>query len=621
MPNGHSYYRYSSAIQGQGDSIRRQSSLVEKVAAEKGIPLIRSYADYGLSAYRGDNSKFGMLARFKQDVKDGLIPRGDWLFVESLDRLSRDRISEAQKVLEDLLLEDIVICTVADRRVYTKASLDEPLQIIGAILIMSRAHEEAQMKSFRASEAWAERHRNQEKGEICPGWLYLDGEVYQPIPYRVQFVVIMFEMAARGIGASAIADDLNERGIPPFSAEEVKVNNRVKVRTGKKAERWGPSSVRNILINRAVLGEYQPRTEVEKEITKIVDGKEARVKVREKEPAGDPILEFYPQIISANLWQQVERARRRNKARAKGGALGKTYANLFRDIAVCSRCRGPMIVPYSDSKNPQRATLVCANANRKHKCKRRTYFKKELVETAILDHVKEYRLSEIFRDPDKEKALQSAENEIAEITLKLERLEKESAKLLKLIRESEDDDETQFYRTDVKEMLATKKAALARRDYLKGERVTLIANRDTRRDAEAVVTKLRSDLNRLDERIRETYEEVEKSKLQRYQFAIRSKLSAALHAFVGSIEFDPDDMTIIVFIDGDRIPEGRCGYLFRQTERRGRWQVRDIEFVRRVQIPITRYHFWPENVQPLSELIQLQSSKIYSTGAGDDMKG
>src|SRR5262245_19177135 len=90
-----SYLRFSSKKQGAGDSIRRQYELAEAWAKKIGIPLDTSLRiDKGISAFKGKNADIGSLGEFLRLVENGRIPKGSYLVVESLDRLTRNDVQE-----------------------------------------------------------------------------------------------------------------------------------------------------------------------------------------------------------------------------------------------------------------------------------------------------------------------------------------------------------------------------------------------------------------------------------------------------------------------------------------------------------------------------------------------
>ena len=89
-----SYSRFSSPEQRKGDSLRRQVEASRKFAQAHGLELDEGLSDIGISAYRGANRYKGALARFLQLVREGKVPKGSFLLVESLDRLSREQVLE-----------------------------------------------------------------------------------------------------------------------------------------------------------------------------------------------------------------------------------------------------------------------------------------------------------------------------------------------------------------------------------------------------------------------------------------------------------------------------------------------------------------------------------------------
>ncbi len=86
----YSYLRFSTPEQEKGDSKRRQMDLARRYADAQGLDLDETltFHDLGVSAFRGSNLD-AALGAFKSAVTDGRVPRGSYLLVESLDRLSR----------------------------------------------------------------------------------------------------------------------------------------------------------------------------------------------------------------------------------------------------------------------------------------------------------------------------------------------------------------------------------------------------------------------------------------------------------------------------------------------------------------------------------------------------
>src|SRR5438094_483711 len=144
------YSRVSSPEQLRGGGIARQRSLAEDFCRRHGWTLdARSYSDLGLSAFKGANLAAGELAAFIKAVEQGAIPRDSVLLVESHDRLSRQKPVLALDAFRKVLSLGVTVCTMADDKVFTEASLDDVGDLLTSIIVMSRAHEESKTKQMR----------------------------------------------------------------------------------------------------------------------------------------------------------------------------------------------------------------------------------------------------------------------------------------------------------------------------------------------------------------------------------------------------------------------------------------------------------------------------------------
>jgi len=203
MTKAYSYVRFSSAIQAQGDSLRRQTELSAQYAAKHGLVLDQSLTlhDEGLSGYTGENRTKGALAVFLKAVESGMVPRGSYLLVESLDRLSRDTITQQMTLFMGLINSGIVVVTMADGQVYSQATIDADFtKLMTSLVVMMRAHEESLMKSRRLRAVWAEKRKNGSNEKLtaqCPAWLKLnpDRNSFSLIEERVAIVKRIFQMS------------------------------------------------------------------------------------------------------------------------------------------------------------------------------------------------------------------------------------------------------------------------------------------------------------------------------------------------------------------------------------------------------------------------------------------
>jgi DNA invertase Pin-like site-specific DNA recombinase len=392
-PLAYSYIRMSTDLQLKGDSLRRQLDASASYAAANGYDLVdvSRLQDIGISAFRGANVAGGALGRFLEAVKAGRIPAGSFLLVESLDRLSRQKIRTSLSIFLSILDAGINIVTLADRRVYTPQSSDQLEDLLCSLVIMSRAHEESQTKSQRVGAAWASKRANAKTKPLtatCPAWLKLsrDKKRFEVIEERASIVRSIFDDCASGVGIHVITRRLNEAKLPVFG----------------KSHGWHSSYVAKILANRAALGEFQPH--------RLVDNKRV--------PDGDPIKDYYPRIIDGELFYRAQQSRSqrliRGKNRPLGGRKGSGISNLFSGLARCAYCKSKMKF-HNKGSGPKGGTyLVCENAKRGLGCEK-TGWRYEHFEASFLAFVKEVDLASIINSESQAKARSDLENELASL--------------------------------------------------------------------------------------------------------------------------------------------------------------------------------------------------------------
>ncbi|WP_081265270.1 recombinase family protein [Pseudomonas fluorescens] len=316
-----SYIRFSSAKQSAGDSEARQMRAAKEFAVERGLQLADPteylFFDRGRSAYKGKHlDDTGELARFLAFVDDGTIPPGSFLVVESLDRLSREKVRDALPRFLDLLAKGINVYTSTDKRLYTREYNE--IDLIISIISMSRAHEESATKGSRVSSAWRKKQADARAtgkplGKLRPLWLDVTPEGYTLNPDHAQVVRRIFDLSTQGHGSRNIAATLNQEGIPAFSA-------------GRKnfSGLWGFSTVRHILDSRTTLGEYQPHI--------FIDGV--------RTPDGEPIKGFFPAAVDEETFYRAQAAR--GSRRLHKITKQTTNFNVMAGIFFCFNCGAAM---------------------------------------------------------------------------------------------------------------------------------------------------------------------------------------------------------------------------------------------------------------------------------------
>ena len=403
-PRCYSYIRFSTPEQQRGDSARRQVDLAREYAELHGLVLDEDYTirDYGRSAFTGENRTKGALSIFLKDVQNKRIPKGSVLIVESLDRLSREKVLDALEVFRSIINAGITIVTLQDGYEYSKDKINENfVSLIISILLMSRANEESSTKSIRVAEAWNSKRKNiasRKLTSVCPYWLKLDRDkdIFEKIPERCRVVKKIFELSRDGMGTESIAKRLNEKG----------------VKSWRKNKGWHPSYVSKILHNRSVLGEFQPH-----KIVELDDGKR-------RQPCGEPVPNYFPKIIDEKLFYQVQE--RLKRKRAVGGKAGKVN-NLFGGVAKCGYCGSSM--QFIDKGRPPKGGryLTCDKARRGLGC-HGNLFRYDEFEESFLEYCSGLDINSLIgdgRDASDRVAILTEDRELAdgEIRVKLKKKE------------------------------------------------------------------------------------------------------------------------------------------------------------------------------------------------------
>ncbi|MFI4891420.1 MAG: recombinase family protein [Steroidobacterales bacterium] len=372
-----SYARFSSEKQRHGASLQRQLEAATRYAHKHSLDLDPStYRDLGVSAFRSKNVE-GALGAFIEAVDAGRIPKGSYLLIESLDRLSRDTVDVAMELFLRITRKGIIIVTLLDEKVYSSATIKERwTDLIVAMAIMARANEESVTKSKRASDAIA---RRIQRGEIAqtrlPTWMKFSADRKSAIliPQRTKVVQRIFDNVVDGLGAREIARNLNRERVPVlFYATE-----------------WRQSAISQLLKNPAAYGEFK----------------------------GEVVL---PAVITKARYLKVQQIVK-DRTLHKGGFSRFNPNNTFVGLAKCGHCGRPMrFLPRTDGS----IYLRCVGSSDNGTCDARL-FPFVSCETALVVHLSVMETNfgltrTIFTE--KHEQAQTVENEIANVKSKQERL-------------------------------------------------------------------------------------------------------------------------------------------------------------------------------------------------------
>lgn len=416
MPKAYSYIRMSTPEQLKGDSKRRQLARTHKYAEDHGLELIDSFRDLGISAFRGKNAEFGELAKFRELVDSGDIERGSYLIVESLDRLSRDKVTKAFARLSDIINKGIILVTLDDGQTYSDDTLEKnSFQLYIALGAMARAHEESKRKADLLSHTWmGKRERLRASGLILtskvPAWLHADrakNEIVE-IPERVEIIKEIFDMTCGGYGAYSVAQYLNKSGIKPWG--------------NRKNAVWRDTYIKKILASRTVLGEFQPHTvQVDKD------------KKRRLVNDGDPIHGYYPAIISPQKFLQAAQAKASRRTRG-GGRKGPAYANLLTGLLSCKCSAGIRYLDKGRSPKSGGQYLRCSVALSGGSCKARP-FRYEIVESKVLHAIETLDVGKVLGGNSRQQRLADLQHDLSMLHVDRDGINTKIARIIKFIGE------------------------------------------------------------------------------------------------------------------------------------------------------------------------------------------
>lgn len=391
-----SYLRFSHPDQAKGDSLRRQTELRDAWLARNNATLDTSLdmTDKGISGYTGEhrsNPDRHALAAFLALVKKDRIPKGSYLIVENLDRLSREDIIPALSLLLELIQAGIRVVQLLPVETIFDAQ-SNPMHLMMAIMELSRGHSESQMKSERVGRAWQEKKRRAaENGEPLtartPSWLRLiDGE-WDVDRAAEKIIKRIYRLAIDGYGIGTIVKKLNAEQVPVIGG----------------GEHWAHSTVGKILNNRAVIGEYQPY----------------KGRAGKRKPDGKPIPGYYPAILTEEEWYAAKAALA--SRRGKAGRLSSGPLNIFNGLLRDARDGGSFHVTDKGKKGSGK-TLTPYNANRGLAGSPMVSFPLATFEAAILTCLKEIDPREVLPEEEGEDKTQVLIGRVEEAWGEVEKL-------------------------------------------------------------------------------------------------------------------------------------------------------------------------------------------------------
>lgn len=300
------------------------------------------FHDPGVSGWSGANARTGELSVLLKLVDDGKIPRGSYLLIEAMDRLTRDNLVPAVMMLANILNAGIVLVTLQDEKELTAESAQNPFEFMMAVMALSTGNLESTRKSTMVGKAYAA-NRDAGKQQIfgtAPGWLWRKDKYspWQLDAAKVESVRKVFELCIEGYGSSEIAKRANTEGwVVP-----------TRLQNKKNGGGWPATMPGKLIRNRATIGEHEHRDRTHKANAVHWMG----------ESRGAPIPDYYPAAIDQNLFYAAQAATDRRRKPERRDAW---YLNIWSGLLMCGKC-GSGIHRKTDPLSKYHGQVRCRNA-------------------------------------------------------------------------------------------------------------------------------------------------------------------------------------------------------------------------------------------------------------------
>ncbi|MCD1591788.1 recombinase family protein [Qipengyuania citrea] len=516
--------------QGKGTSLKRQLESARdfiKQHSDWDYPFTdplaqqeRDFTDQGKSAYAGVHREAGgALYELERKATAGHFRNGAALVVENLDRLTRQGWEEALKILTTLTTNGMSVHTVHGGKKFNAFEKPDMGQVITVIVEAEADHRASDDKSKRVRKAWDAKIEAMQNGDRkafskhLPAWLEIDPKTGESVAneHRAEIVREIYQRYVDGQGLPSIVRNINERGEESWA------------RGSRKGNGWNTAYLHKLLRNRAVLGEFAPKSRKHSEAAHHAVSK------------GIVIPDYYPQIVSTDLFNKAQATKKQRKA--IGGKETSRLRNLFAGLASCTECGSKMYYQLEQRRGRKvshkikgtgekrtytvrtdRSSFRCNSNRRAAGCANKTRIRYETLETTILDVLLTSALdNRDFAMPDR---IAEIENAIAERERHITHLEAQAKNLVDNLAARFSEALANRLGDLEDEIGAEREKNEALRSELSGAKGSASPEQHIAR-----VREVRGSLQDEDEEVR---------------YAARSKVSHALRNIIGSMQCYPD---------------------------------------------------------------------------------
>lgn len=319
MPNAYAYVRYSSTVQSSGDSVDRQISPLKAFERETGVDIVETIIDEGVSSFRGDNANKGKFKEVLARIEREVIRRGDYLVVESIDRITRQRVLDGVELLQNILKKGVRIYTTTDSRCYSYDDPDRDFEnLIMISLIAKRANEESEIKSKRRKSAW-------NKAKLAASESGTKFNAHNP-PYGYRYDVLTAQFVI-------VDEEASEIRMIFELLKAMGVSNATRRVNASSKRKWTSRQVALMIENKYPLGMLMSQKRNEKGGKVFVEY----------------IENYYPKIVSQTVFNEAVASMRSRQDRKDYGNTTIGSTNIFRHVIKCAECGETMM--FEKQKN------------------------------------------------------------------------------------------------------------------------------------------------------------------------------------------------------------------------------------------------------------------------------
>lgn len=338
MPTAYAYLRYSTKAQGGADkdSIDRQMASIRALTEQYSIELLPEniYRDDGISSFDGSNKKTGRLKDLIDLILSQKIQPGDFVFVESIDRLSRQKFRLSKDLVYSILDKGVILITTIDNKKYYKSDdgSNDFEQDLYLTLIAQRAHEESRTKSIRRKSAWNKAKENAEDNNKI-------FNAHNP-PYGIDYDKELNKFVINEEEAKEIRFIFK-------SLESVGVTLTIQKVNTFSIKKWNHKTIQILIETKYPLGYYR-----------------AQKRDENKKKVFDRFIEnYYPQIISFEEYNTALNSMKMRAHRKHYGNQSTSSLNIFRHTIFCGFCGSSLF--FENTKNQKGARFSYLHCSRK----------------------------------------------------------------------------------------------------------------------------------------------------------------------------------------------------------------------------------------------------------------